>query len=173
MKTAIFLLASAIFLVGARLDHQPRKDQVAVQFFGGGLEDPILVVDRQRAGPADVFATFGEQEAEPAELQDRPCFGIAIFTVSTWNRIRSEVRSAELIEPQMADRRHWHFPEHQGRRAITFTEGSEVIKVLYRGRPAPADTRDMAHLLDSLRTFPTEVSHLAAEKCDAPIPEES
>lgn len=138
------------------------KDKWAVVYFDEALEDPISVVDAEKANAVDI--TLVKSSEERLELTtenraDRSCVGMALFTIEQRADFVSDGQVTEPLNPNLAAVRAWLYPP-EGDDPAMVQVGTETLQTV------------VPRMLEWLReenVLPFLLSDLEGAGCDAPL----
>lgn len=160
----IFALAlSPAVAPDAGLEDDTMKDKWAVVFFGEALEDPIQVIDSEKANLVDIYLVQSWQDRLELTVEnraERPCLGMGLFTVAQRADFVSDGRVPQPLDPDLAAVRAWLFPSDGDDPAMVQVGTGELQTVVPR----------MLEWLRERNVFPLPLDELAGTGCDAPLP---
>lgn len=138
------------------------KDKWAVVYFGEALEEPISVIDAQKANAVDI--TLVQSSEERLELTaenraDRSCVGMALFTIAQRARFAPDGQVTEPLDPNLAAVRAWLFPP----------EGDDPAMVQVGTVTLQTVVPQMLEWLREENVLPFLLSDLEGAGCDAPL----
>lgn len=145
-----------------RMDDQ-MKDKWAVVFFGEALEDPIKVIDAEKANAVDIYLVQSWQDPLVLTAENRAgrsCVGIALFTIAQSADFVSDGRVTASLDPDLAAVKAWLFPPEGGDPAMVQVGTKTLQTVVPR----------MLELLREDAVLPFPLSDLNGAGCGAPLP---
>jgi hypothetical protein len=157
------LLLSSSAPPDARGADDRMKDKWAVVFFGEALEEPIPVIDFEKANAVDIYLVQSREERLELTAEhraDRSCVGMALFTIAQRADFVTDGRVTELLDPNLAAARAWLFPP-DGDDPAMVQVGTETLQTV------------VPQMLEWLReedVLPFLLTDLRGAGCDAPLP---